>query len=84
MTRTYVFVKAEEGGGWSQRTSYQDTLERVYERMIALIRQDFTQAGKESMPWRVLLIAVDPERPNETKVVEYKVEFIEPRLVTIP
>lgn len=82
---THVFVKtSEEGAPWVQRSFYQDHPEHVRERMQALLKQDYQQGGAASMPWRVLLVTLDPERPAQAKVVEYKVELIEPRLVKLP
>lgn len=81
MTRVYVFTQLSEGAAWSQRTSYTSHVNYVRDMMHKLLKQDYDQGGKDAMPHRVMLVEVDPERPADTRLHEFRVELIEPRLV---
>lgn len=78
---TYVFVQPTDGAGWTLRTHYQQHYESVRTRLHSLLKQDYSQGGADAMPHRVMFVIVDPERPAETRMLEYSVELIEPRLV---
>lgn len=83
MTRVYVFTQATDGAPWHQRTSYTSHVNYVRDSMHKLLLQDYEQGGKDAMPHRVMLVEVHPERPADTRLHEYRVEMIEPRLVRL-